>query len=168
MGKNVTVTQINMCVDMVRNDFAPLISRLRSENESKRTQVREELQVKYGLIQYEAEIAALNAKIKDIQEKIDYYKGNNIRVPIKDPTSRWNTHDWKSRLDIEIDRVLVERNTLLMQIQGEQEKIIRDIQLSSVSTELKAGVEKTASVLEAFMKLLPPPEVTNGTKEIEE
>jgi len=165
MGKNVTVTQINMCEKMVKDDFQPIISRLEFDGNIHSQKIREELQKKYGLIELHAQQEALKLKLKQVTDEIDSYEKERWVRDYSTPTYSGTNI---SRLNEEVNSLTRERNRPLQEILAAKKGILREVQLASLPGDLKVAVEKAAEVIASLLKELPAPEVVEATKEIGE
>lgn len=73
MSRQLGITQINMYVDMVTAEFAPVIAILEGRTEGMRPYIQDQVKKDFGIYELLAEKAALEERIRQIEELTESY-----------------------------------------------------------------------------------------------
>jgi len=164
MAKAIGVKAIEMYEGMINEDFGPLITILRSRTDGIAGAVRKQVKKDLGIYDLLAEKAALEERIKEIDEKT-----NDLTEKVGHYTSgRYTT---SCVLDDEVNERLLEMNKELRAAKEARNSMIRRVRLSGVTADIQAVFTEAAKVIEQLAeeaKNLPPLVELYPTLEIED
>ena len=146
MAKTLGIKQIEMYENMIREDFAPLITILTSRTTGIRDNVGKQVKKDFGVYDLLAEKATLKERIKEIEQKTESLTEQKYH---KAPNGKYV---WTSDLDEEVDRRLEELNEPLSTAKKAKEEIVREIRLSSVPTDIKTIFTRSEKVIKQLAK----------------
>jgi Mg2+ and Co2+ transporter CorA len=152
MSRQLGITQINMYVDMVTAEFAPVITALEGRTESIRAVICEQVKMDLGIYELLAEKAALEERINEIEERTAKYTKNEY-----DPHALM----YRCRIDAEIEKRIELLNQPLGEAKARRDSIIKQIRLSSAVPEVRAMFEeigKEVTKIAETVRSLPPVE----------
>jgi len=146
MAKTLGIKQIEMYENMIKEDFAPLITILTSRTTGIEDKVEKQVKKDLGVYDLLAEKAALEERIKEIEQKTKSLTGKNFH---KEANGRFIS---TSELTEEIDRRLEELNEPLSTAKKAKNEIIREIRLSSVPTDIKTIFTRSGKIIKQLAK----------------
>jgi len=146
MAKTLGIKQIEMYENMIKEDFAPLITILTSRTTGIEDKVEKQVKKDLGVYDLLAEKAALEERIKEIEQKTKSLTGKNFH---KEANGRFIS---TSELTEEIDRRLEELNEPLSTAKKAKNEIIREIRLSSVPTDIKTIFTRSGKIIKQLTK----------------
>jgi hypothetical protein len=150
MSRQLGITQINMYVDMVNAEFAPIISALENRTGSLRTSICEQVKKDLGVYDLLAEKAALEERIKEIEEQTQKFTKNEYDAQVS---------HYRSKIDAEVEKRIEFLNRPLGEAKARRDGIIKRIKLSSAVPEIRTMFEeigKEVAKITEDARSLPP------------
>lgn len=150
MSRQLGITQINMYVDMVKAEFAPVIAILEGRTEGMKPYIGEQVKKDFGIYELLAEKAALEERISQIEKLTESYTKKNYDIQIG---------GYRCRLDAEIDKQIELLNRPLAEAKATRDAIIKQIKLASAVPEVKSMFEEIGNEVAKLTekaKTLPP------------
>jgi DNA-binding transcriptional MerR regulator len=156
MARPLGPNMIHMYVDMIQQDFLPIITRLKNRTLGIKSKVERQAKIDLGIYELYRERAALEVRMKEIRETLQQYENNS-------PEWKDASGSWRSRLQKEIDDRLQAINQPLEEVVATQEGLIRRIRLSGIGEDIKAIFDDMPAMLaELSGKFENLPDLTNG------
>ena len=143
MAKPLGVTLIGMYEDMVKEDFAPLITRLKARTSMVEGEVDRQVKVDMGVYKLYEEKAALDMRIKELTRGI---------VEIEQKVYDKASGEYLSPIKLEVSRRLALANGPLVEAEKARDKLVRSIRLAGVGGDVKAVFDELPVLLEEMQK----------------
>lgn len=156
MGKNgngtMTISMIKMYEDMIEQDFDPIIKILKARGEAVKDTVVVDVKKDLGVYDLLMRKAKLELELAEIKEQVER-KTKSVRI--------MGTFDYKSPIDIEVERRMEEINAPLSEAIRFRDGLLRQIKLSSGTPEVRAVFEKLPEEINQWKeRVLGLPEIT--------
>ena len=147
MAKALGIKQIEMYENMIEEDFAPLITILRSRTMGIRGSVEKQVKKDFGVYDLLAEKAALTERIVEIEKQTK--KLTETRGHHNTTSGKW---EYISEIDKEVNRKLEELNEPLSTARKSKDEVVRGIRLSSIPTDIKTLFTRSEKILKQLNK----------------
>ncbi len=122
MSRQLGITQINMYVDMVKAEFAPVIAVLEGRTEGMKPYISEEVKKDFGIYELLAEKAALEERISQIEKLTESYVTQKYDIQVA---------GYRCKLDAEVQKRIELLNRPLAEAKATRDAIIKQIKLAS-------------------------------------
>ncbi len=150
MSRQLGITQINMYVDMVQAEFAPVISVLEGRTGSIKPSICEQVKKDFGIYELLAEKAALEERINEIEEQTGKYTKNEYDAQVG---------HYRTKIEAEVEKRIELLNKPLGEAKARRDGIIKRIKLSSAVPEIRTMFEEIGKEVEKItedVRSLPP------------
>lgn len=150
MSRQLGITQINMYVDMVKAEFAPVIAILEGRTEGMKPYIGEQVKKELGIYELLAEKAALEERISQIEKLTESYVKQKYDIEVG---------GYRCRLDAEVQKRIELLNRPLAEAKATRDAIIKQIKLASAVPEVKSMFEEIGNEVAKLAekaKALPP------------
>jgi len=150
MSRQLGITQINMYVDMVTAEFAPVIAILEGRTEGVKPYIGEQVKKEFGIYELLAERAALEERIRQIENLTESYTKKNYDIQVG---------GYRCKLDAEVEKRIELLNRPLAETKATRDAIIKQIKLASAVPEVKSMFEEIGNEVTRLAekaKSLPP------------
>jgi len=156
MAKSLGPQMIEMYVDMIKQDFDPLITRLKNRTQGLEPKILKQVKIGLGIYQLYQERAALTIRMREIKTRL---------VEFENSRSEWRDKDgnWRSRINKEVSERMVAVNEPLVEATATRDYLIRQIKLSGIGEDIKATLDAMPGIISDLTKKYASlPDLTDG------
>lgn len=155
----ITKRMIDMYIDMVKDEFKPVIESLTDRTTTIRNEIEDQVKKELGYYELEAQLAALCLKITEVSEKLHQLKGT-LRFGIgKDTVVPFWDNDQPSLIRTETEKRLKQINQPLVDATNTMNAAIRKVKLMSCGKDfanIMQDITIQVALLASNVKQLPP------------
>lgn len=156
MAKPLGPQMIEMYVDMIKQDFDPLITRLKNRTHGLKPKITKQVKIDLGIYELYQEKAALNVRLDEIKSRLAEFE-------VTQPEWRDGDGSWRSRIDKEVAERMDAVNEPLTEAITTRGRLIREIKLSGIGEDIKTTFDALPGILKDLAeKFADLPELTNG------
>lgn len=156
MAKPLGPQMIEMYVAMIKQDFDPLITRLKNRTHGLKPKITKQVKIDLGIYALYQEQAALNVRLNEIKSRLKEFEETRLE---------WRDSEggWRSRIDKEVSERMDAVNGPLTEAISTRKRLIREIKLSGIGADIKATFEAMPSIIQDLSERFSDlPELTNG------
>ena len=146
----IGITTINMYCDMVKEQFAPILSELRSRNAELRSKIEIEVKKELGIYDLYVKEAQLKVQLAEIARQLKGWQTQSHT-----PSGYLNPIEEKVKVIMNKSK-----NGLMKDVEKEMYKMMYAIKLSGIDSNIKTVFDKLPEIIKKFTEKiakLPPP-----------
>ena len=148
------INAINMYCDMVKQQFGPILSELRSRNSELRSQIEIEVKKELGIYDLYVKQAKFKAQLAEIERQLKGWE-----------TKSHTPSGYMDPIEEKVNVILNKsKNGLMKDVEKEMNEMIFAIKLSGIDSNTKAVFDKLPGIIKKFaekvVKLPPPAKMT--------
>jgi len=136
MSKNLGINMINMYVQMIEEEFKPLVQELEAQAHGFKEELEIQVKKDFGIYELCAERAAIVKRLEEVQEKLIEYE-----------KERWIDDKWENPLKAEVERRLEMSHLPLHQVKKDQQALIKKIKLCGAIGDIQEVFQKVSETV---------------------
>jgi len=146
----IGITTINMYCDMVKEQFAPILSELRSRNAELRSKIEIEVKKELGIYDLYVKEAQLKVQLAEIARQLKGWE-------TKSHTPSGHVNPIEEKVKVIINK---SKDGLMKDVEKEMYEMMYAIKLSGIDSNIKTVFDKLPEIIKKFTEKiakLPPP-----------
>jgi hypothetical protein len=146
--QQMSLKMIEMYIDLIKDEFAPLFDFYRVQNQNLREEVKNQVRKDLGIYKTVLELSALEKKVGELKMKVDEWEGKT-----------YVNGEHISKIEIEVRRRMREdENNPLVKIEEKMNGIIKGVKLAGCASEVRETFKEIAKFVaseQSRIKSLP-------------